>query len=211
MVDYALKLLSHGFLCVPLSRRGRHLDLETIGYAPLHLQTRQKKLKELCFNSVAFHLSQHPPPPETIKSWFNGFEGNIGIIGGYMNLMILDFDKTSAFQRWQSENHNLVSSTPVAKSPHGFHVYLKTVKPTVSSSLHFGFHRAGHVKALGGYVLSPPSELKDGYTYKWLPGQSPFEVAPQTIESLQGLSLLPVSPLKVVYDRLLNRGGFEPN
>jgi hypothetical protein len=211
MVDYALKLLSHGFLCVPLSKQGRHLDLKTIGYAPLHLQTRQKKLKELCFNSVAFHLAQHPPTPETVKSWFDGFAGNIGIIGGYRNLMILDFDKPSVYQRWQRENHELVASTPVAKSPRGFHVYLKTAGPTISSSLHFGFQRAGHVKALGGYVLSSPSELKDGCTYQWLPKQSPFEVAPRTVESLQSLSLRPVSPLKGFYDRVFKRGRFEPN
>lgn len=211
MVDYTLKLFSHGFLCVPLSLKGRHLDIETMGYAPLHLQTRQNKLKELCFNSIAFQLSQHPPSPATIHGWFDGFAGNVGIIGGYQNLMVLDFDNASAYQRWQRAHPVLVASTPVAKSPNGFHVYLKTAKPTVSSSLHFGFQRAGHVKALGGYVLCPPSEAKDGSTYKWLPKQSPFELAPQTVESLQRLSLLPVSPLKATYDRLLNRGRFEPD
>lgn len=208
MVDCALKLLSHGFLCVPISLGGRYLDIETIGYAPLHLQTRQKHLKELCFNSVAFHLSQHPPSLKTVRGWFEGFKGNIGIIGGYKNLMILDFDNPAVYERWKKENAHLVSSTPVAKSPHGFHVYLRSTGPTLSSSLHCGLRRAGHVKALGGYVLTPPSKLSADCTYQWLPNQSPFEVAPQTVESIESLSMLPTSPFKVFHDRLLKRGQF---
>jgi len=58
MLDYALKYLSHGFVCVPLTRNGRHLDLPALGYDPLHLQTRRNKLKELCFSSITFELSQ---------------------------------------------------------------------------------------------------------------------------------------------------------
>jgi len=210
MVDYALKLLSCGYVCVPLSRGGRHLDLATMGYAPLHLETHQKKLKELCFNSVAFQFSQQPPSAEIVRRWFTGFDGNIGIIGGYLNLMVLDFDSLSVYQKWRRANQKLVAATPVAQSPNGFHVYLKTLKPTVSSSLHFGFQRAGHIKALGGYVLGPPSRLGSG-NYQWLLGHSPFEVAPQTVESLQQISLAPVSPLKAFYDRLLKRGQFKPN
>jgi len=211
MVDYALKLLACGFVCVPLSPGGRHLDLSTMGFSPLHLQTREKKLKELCFTSIAFQLSQNPPSAETVKKWFTGFDGNIGIICGYQNLMVLDFDKPAVYQAWQKKHRALIAATPVAKSPRGFHVYLKTAIPTVSSSLHFGFRRAGHVKALGGYVLSSPSRLKDGSTYQWLPAQSPFDVTPQTVESLQSLSLLPVSPLKAFHDRVLGKGQFEPD
>jgi hypothetical protein len=124
--------------------------------------------------------------------------------------MILDFDHPAAYDRWRRRNVALVAATPVAKSPRGFHVYLKSAGPTVSTSLHFGFQRAGHVKALGGYVLCAPSELRNGAAYQWLPNQSPFEVAPQTVPSLQSLGLLPVSPLKAAYDRLLHRGRFEP-
>lgn len=211
MVDYALKLLSLGYLCVPVTPGGRHLDVQTIGYSPLHLQTRQKYLKELCFDSIVFHLSQHPPSVETLQRWFSGTGVNVGVVGGYMNLMILDFDNPSVYQRWRKANASLVSATPVAKSPHGFHVYLRTAGPTLSTSLHFGFRRAGHVKALGGYALCAPSTLKDGLSYHWLPGQSPLEVTPQTVENLASIALLPSSPLKVGFDRLMGRGRFEPN
>jgi len=108
-------------------------------------------------------------------------------------------------------NPKLAASTPVAQSPKGFHVYLRTVQPVISSSLHLGFQRAGHIKALGGYVVSPPSRLANGGIYQWLPGQSPFDLAPQTVENLRSLSVRTVSPLKEFYDRFMNRGGFEPN
>jgi hypothetical protein len=132
-------------------------------------------------------------------------------IGRNDSTLVLDFDNAAAYARWQRKNRKLTATTPVVQSPNGFHVYLKTKEPTISSSLHFGFRRAGHVKALGGYVLSPPSKFENGNSYRWLPGQSPFEIVPQTIGSLESLSLRPVSPLKAFYDRLLNRGGFEPN
>jgi hypothetical protein len=210
-VDYALELLSRGFLSVPVCRGGRHLDLERIGYEPLHLKTRRKYLKELCFDSIAFELSQHPPSPEMVKRWFDGFDGNIGIIGGYKDLLILDFDKPDLYHRWVAKNQALASSTPAAKSPHGFHVYLKMEEPTISTSLHLGFCRVGHVKALGGYALCAPSVLKGGLTYEWLPNQSPMDVLPQIIESFQSISLSPASKLKTWHDRLMRRGYFEPN
>ena len=79
----------------------------------------------------------------------------------------------------------------------------------VSSSLHFRLRRVGHAKALGGYVVSSPSVLKDGQTYSWLPRQTPFDVEPQLVDSLASVGLRPVSPLKEYYDRMRNRGFFE--
>jgi hypothetical protein len=211
LADYALKLLSRGFVCVPLSREGRHLDLETMGYAPLHLRTMRKNLKELAFSSVTFQLSQHPPDSDTIANWFDGFSGNVGIVGGFANLAVLDFDREDLYGKWRRKHPDLASSTPTAKSPNGFHVYLRTETPEVSSSLHLGFRRAGYVKALGGYVLCPPSQMGDGAAYRWLPAQSPFETEIRTIESFRRFSLRPVSPFKSFYDRILDRGGFDPN
>jgi hypothetical protein len=211
MIDDVLKLFSRGLLCVPLSKGGRHLDLQTIGYNPLHLITRQKYLKELCFNSVLFELSQNPPTKETLYRWFDGFSGNVGIVGGFMNLMVLDFDDPAVYHRWSRKNPMLANTTPVAKSPRGFHVYLRTSVPTLSTSLHMGFRRAGHVKALGSYVLCPPSRLKSGLAYHWLAGQSPFETEPQQVEDLKNLAMSPYSPFKVLHDRLRKRGQFDPD
>jgi hypothetical protein len=208
-LDYALRLLDRGVVCLPLREGAKHLDLQAMGYVPLHMRTMRKDLKELAFTGIAFHLSQFPPSRDTIGRWFDGFQGNVGILGGYANLLVLDFDNAEDFGRWRRTREALVGSTPVARSPSGFHVFLKSDEPVVSSSLHFGLRRVGHAKSLGGYVVGSPSVLKNGAGYSWLPGQSPFDVEPHAVTNLAAVSLLPVSPLKHLYDRLWNRGYFE--
>ncbi|MBZ9676469.1 bifunctional DNA primase/polymerase [Mesorhizobium sp. ES1-1] len=207
--DYAVQLLAKGYICVPLRSGGKHLDLESMDYNPLHLQTRRKNLKELAFRSVAFQLSQRPPTSDDVSRWFQNSSGNIGIVGGYANLLILDFDKVSGYRDWSRMHQSLAERTPLARSPNGFHVYLRTEEPTISSSLYSGLRRVGHVKALGGYVVASPSMLRDGSSYEWVQGRSPFDVDPQPIASLADISLRSVAPLKRVYDRLLDRGFFE--
>lgn len=207
--DYAAGLLKRGYICLPLRAGGKHLDLDAMGYEPLHLQTLRKDLKELAFTSVAFQLAQKPPSSEEIARWFHDFSGNVGILGGYSNLMILDFDNEAGCRTWLGAHGRIADGTPMAKSPGGYHVYLRTREPTVSSSLHFGMRRVGHVKALGGYVVASPSVLKDSSSYRWLDKQSPFDVEPLQVDNLASLSLSPVSPLKHHYDRLLKRGFFE--
>ena len=208
-IDYAVRLLAKGYICLPLRAGGKHLDLAAMEYDPLHLRSQRKDLKELAFCSIAFQLSQKPPTEDDIERWFRNFSGNVGILGGFSNLLILDFDDAAAYRNWLGIHSDIASRTPMAKSPNGFHVYLRTREPAVSSSLHFGMRRVGHVKALGGYVVGSPSVLRDGSSYNWLENQSPFDIEPQPIESLASLSLRPVSPLKHYYDRMRNRGFFE--
>ena len=208
-LDYVLRLLDLGMVCVPLRQDGKHLDLAAMGYEPVHMRTRRKDLKELAFTGMAFHLAQQPPSREAVARWFDGFSGNVGILGGHGNLLILDFDDTRNFERRRREREALVRSTPVAKSPSGFHVYLRSAEPMVSSSLHFGLRRVGHAKALGGYIVASPSTLQDGSKYSWLSGQSPFDLQLAAVSSLAAVSLLAVSPFKHAYDRLLGRGYFE--
>ncbi|TPN89780.1 bifunctional DNA primase/polymerase [Mesorhizobium sp. CU2] len=209
LTDYVLKLRDRGYVCLPLRAGGKHLDLAAMAYDPLHWRTLRKDLKELAFTSIAFHLSQKPPGSEEIARWFRGFSGNVGILGGYANLLVLDFDDAAGYRNWLDGHKEIASRTPMARSPVGFHVYLRSREPTVSSSLHFGMRRVGHAKALGGYIVASPSLLKDGSCYSWIDGQSPLDVEPQAVDSLASLSLSPVSPFKHFYDRLLRRGFFE--
>jgi hypothetical protein len=208
LLRHALELRDLGFICVPLRESGKHLDLWQMGYEPVHLKNRMKSLKELAFTAIAFHLSQQPPDAATIQGWFADDASNLGILGGYRDLLVLDFDQQSCFQRWRRQFGDLIRTTPVAKTFRGYHVYLRCRQPLPSSSMHYGFRRAGHVKALGGYVAAPPSKRRDGAACRWLDGQSPFDLQPQLIESLESLSLGTVSPFKHQYDRLLKRGTF---
>ncbi|MFO1183598.1 MAG: bifunctional DNA primase/polymerase [Bauldia sp.] len=210
LLDYALALRAKGFIAVPLVGGGKHLDLAAMGYRPVHLATRRKVLKELAFTGIAFTLAQCPPPEETVRRWFAGDGGNLGILGGAGDLVILDFDSREVFERWRDRHAALVGSTPVELTPRGAHVYVRCPQPTVSSSMHFGFRRAGHIKALGGYAVSAPSRLRDGSSYSWVEGRSLLDVEPQIIGDLQAISLHPASPAKRWHDRLLRRGYFEP-
>ena len=209
LLEHALLLHRQGFIPLPLRKGGKHLDLAAMDYAPLHFQTRRKRLKELAFTSLCYQLSQKPPVRSDITDWFAEFDGNIGILGGYQGLIILDFDDRGRFERWEKDNSAIVSRTPVARSPNGYHVYLRTSQPMVTSSMYSGLRRIGHLKSLGGYIVACPSVTNDGGAYEWMKDRSPLDVAPCVIDSLEALRLRPVSPLKYVYDRLLNRGYFE--
>ncbi|WP_434724980.1 bifunctional DNA primase/polymerase [Mesorhizobium sp. RIZ17] len=209
LTEYAISLLERGYICLPLRAGSKHLDLAAMEYDPLHLRTLRKDLKELAFTSVAFQLAQKPPGSGDIARWFRDFAGNIGILGGFSNLMILDFDDAAGYRAWLADHKTIANATPTAKSPSGFHVYLRTREPMVSSSLHFGLRRVGHVKALGGYVVGSPSVLGDGSSYSWIKSQSPFDIEPQVVDDLGSLSLRPVSMLKHHYNRVLKRGFFE--
>lgn len=208
-VEHALTLYRRGYVALPLRRGGKHLDLEAMGYAPLHFQTRRKTLKELAFTSLCYQLSQKPPSEADILSWFTGFSGNIGILGGYEGLTVLDFDCGKGFRRWGNANEALLSSTPIARSPRGYHVFVRTQQPVVTSSMYLGLRRIGHLKSLGGYVVASPSVLSGGGAYEWLDRSSPVDTQPSAVGSLEALGLRAMSPLKSTYDRALKRGFFD--
>lgn len=206
---HAEQLLSLGFVCLPLLKGGKHLDLGAMGYDPVHLRTMRKTHKEAMFKGITIALSQKLPTEEEIVRWFDRCEGNVGILTGYNGLLVLDFDNMSVFHDWSDRHATISSCTPIARTPRGIHVFLKSDSPLLSSSMYCGWQRIGHIKSLAGYVVSSPSQLRDGSAYNWLPGQSLFECSPQPIKSIESLTLSPCSPVKRCYDRILGRGYFE--
>ncbi|MEO1224054.1 MAG: bifunctional DNA primase/polymerase [Pseudomonadota bacterium] len=209
MAGLAIRLHRLGYVCVPLRAGGKHLDLAAMGVQPVHLQCRSKRLKELAFTSVLFQLALNPPGESAIAAWLSGRRANIGLVCGVNGLVAIDFDKPDLYAAWRRRHEAIVGATPVCKSPAGYHVLVRHGLPLVSSSLHLGFRRAGHIKALGGYVACAPTSLAHGGAYRWLPGQSPIDVEPQQVESLGDMGLYAVSPLKRAYDGMLGRGSFE--
>ncbi|MEO1197822.1 MAG: bifunctional DNA primase/polymerase [Pseudomonadota bacterium] len=209
MAKLATDLCRRGYVCVPLRRGGKHLDLEALGRRPIHLSLRSKRLKELAFTSVLYQLAEEPPSEDTVAQWFSKGDSNIGLVCGVGGLIALDFDRPTMFQAWRDRHKTLVAKTPICRTPKGYHVLLTCKLPLVSSSMHYGFRRAGHIKALGGYVACDPCKLANGDAYRWLPGQSPDIIDPQTVGSLADVGLHPVSPFKRVYDDVLGRGSFK--
>lgn len=180
-----------------------------MGYQPSHYLAGQKVLRELAFTSLCYHFSQKPPVEADITTWFSGFSGNIGILGGHEGLIVLDFDNPAHFTQWRKDNAKLLSQTPAARTPRGHHVYVRTTEPMVTSSMYAGFRRIGHVKSLGGYVVASPSAVAGNRHYEWLENRSPFDVPPCAVASLATLGLRACSPLKSGYDRVRKRGTFQ--
>lgn len=209
LVSQAVALRRLGYIPLPVRPGGKHLDLAVMGYPPVHFKTRRKTLKELAFTALCFHLSQKPPTETDIAAWFAGFTGNIGILGGFNGLLVLDFHHETHFEQWERRHADLMYETPVARSPRGYHVYIKSPVPMITSAMYAGFRRVGHIKSLGGYVVTCPSVLGDDENYQWLPGRSPFEVSLSSIDSLEAVRLRAASPLKTGYDRIRNRGFFD--
>lgn len=208
MVDTAVALLAAGYVPLPLFPGKKHIDVEAMGRKAHHFLTRSKQMKNLVFASLTTHLVDFPPSVHEVESWFKNGDCNIGLIGGPANLAVLDFDDLRGFERFSAQNLPIATVAPTATTPDGVHVYIRTARPLISSSLYSGLKRVGHVKAMGGYVVCPPSVLDRGSQYAWAKGQAVFDCAPPQIADLADLGLSAVNPVKRWYDGKLGRGGF---
>ncbi|MBW3098308.1 bifunctional DNA primase/polymerase [Pseudohoeflea coraliihabitans] len=206
---YASALRQKGVIAIPLCAASKHMSFGAMQLPPYHVVTARKRLKDVAYQSVAFHLALRPPSADESEQWFADASGNIGIVTGYRGLIVLDFDSPSAYRRWCQRYSSLAKSTPVARSRSGFHVYLTCARPTRCSSMYVDRRKAGHIKGLGGYVVCSPSRV-DGRTYAWLPGQSLLEMDPIFISSLSDISIHPTGWLRRTYDGVLGRGYYEP-
>ena len=52
-----------------------------------------------------------------------------GSLGGFSNLLILDFDNAADYLNWAGKHEALLQTHADARSPKGFHVYLEDARP----------------------------------------------------------------------------------
>lgn len=103
-----------------------------------------------------------------LHEWFgNSLPRNIGIVCGHVsgNIVVLDFDKPEAYQRFFGVTAKLESETPVVRTCRGLHVWLRTtntVRSYVLSDLSLDV--IGESK----FVLAPPSRHPSGITYEFV-------------------------------------------
>ena len=98
------------------------------------------------------------PSDTDLLRWFPSRLHNIGIVTGWNNLVVVDFDVQDAFEMW----HYLYPiDTYMVKTRRGMHVYLKVAQPV--PNYHGDFL---DIKSAGGYVLMPPSIHPSGFEYK---------------------------------------------
>lgn len=110
------------------------------------------------------------PSVDDVKGWFTkrfSHEFLAIVTGKISDLMVVDCDTQEAYERIQEFiPESLV--TPIAKSPHGYHIYFK-YKQGLSSKRYMP---DVDIKTDGGVIIAPPSQNGDGLAYKWL---VPFE------------------------------------
>lgn len=98
-----------------------------------------------------------------IGVWFGGLQRNIGVVTGYADLVVIDFDSSDAYTWWHAWARIMGKEieTYQVRSARGTHVYFICDEPITS-------YKVGPVdiKAQYGYVLIPPSIHPSGWIYQ---------------------------------------------
>lgn len=97
------------------------------------------------------------PTIDQLKYWFPCTLRNIGLVTGWNNLVVIDWDDWIAYEIWQSMMN---IQTYMVKTRRGMHVYLKVKQPVTN------FHSELLDIKANGYVLIPPSIHPNGFAYQ---------------------------------------------
>lgn len=179
-----------------------------MGYPPLQLAPRSKRMKQVLFEGVLVGVALGAIRQETPGQWFDRRDVNIGIVTGARGLAALDFDSRDHYAQFCEKNRAFADAAPTAFSHRGAHLYFRTSENLVFSSLYIGMRHCGHVKALGGYLVCPPSTLTGKGAYQWKEGRALTQCRlPEA--NLTELGISQISPIKAWYDTLRGRGGFK--
>lgn len=157
--------LGLGIAVLPLGYRAKRPDgvaLKQAGYMQHGAPAWQRLQSEL-------------PNEEVLRLWFGGARRNIGIVTGWQNLIVLDFDDRESYGAWLywcrgagDLAATVAECTHRVFSARGVHVYVGVEEPVREFSV-------GNIdiKAAGGYVLAPPSIHPTGACYRawsdWAP------------------------------------------
>jgi len=165
LLEIALHWLVQGFATIPIRWRDKRPD--------------SRLLPEFSWEFYKDHL----PTTQELTRWFPGKLHNLGLIMGWKNLVVVDFDNMDAYRIWrQFEN----IQTYEVKTARGMHVYfniLERLNNSHSELLDIKAH---------GYVLIPPSIHPSGYEYQI---QSAAPVAKITrLEDVLPAEFIPAPP-----------------
>jgi hypothetical protein len=97
------------------------------------------------------------PTVDQIGRWFPSRLHNLGVVMGWNNLVVIDFDIWDVFEFWY-QLYPL--STYMVKTKRGMHVYLQITNPVKN------YHSELLDIKANGYVLAPPSIHPSGYEYQ---------------------------------------------
>ena len=209
MVEAAIKYRDHGFSVIPCGARDKFPDFEALR-ASRNLDRRGRPTWRA--------LQQRLPSDDEINSWFGSEDRNLGLVTGFGELLILDFDAEGAFESWSHKFPELAAGTSVQRSARGHHVLFRwsgvwTTRYLTAIGFQLPESRgraAGAVKGRSDYVVAWPSIHPSGKEYHWLPGQAPWEAGISRIASLQSIGIELMSPFPGSYFRFARNFLTEP-
>lgn len=116
-----------------------------------------------------------PEDTELLK-WFSGNLHNIGLIVGWKNLVVIDFDDLPTYSKWLLWTSRKGGITEYAanhtyqvETARGIHLYIYTPHQEQNRKL-----PGIDIKARGGYVLIPPSIHPSGKQYRAINPNAPI-------------------------------------
>lgn len=116
------------------------------------------------------------PHDTELLHWFSGNLHNIGLIVGWKNLVVIDFDNLGVYQKWLlwtsrkgGFTSHVADHTYQVRTARGFHLYIFLPHKEQNRKL-----PGIDIKANGGYVLIPPSIHPSGIQYQAINPRAPI-------------------------------------
>lgn len=107
------------------------------------------------------------PTDMELMRWFPSTLHNLGVVTGWQNLVVLDFDDLGTFLKWSlwatrsgGFTRRAMEMTYMVQTARGVHAYFRTAQPEQNRKL-----QGIDIKARGGYVLGTPSVHPTGAIY----------------------------------------------
>lgn len=148
-----------------------------LGIATIPIQFKSKRpLANLLPDGKWEPYKKALPSNTELTKWFSSNLRNIGLIVGWNNLVVIDFDDQSTYNKWLlwiSRKGGYVlevaNRTYQVKTARGIHIYVYTKDREVNRKL-----PGIDIKAQGGYVLIPPSIHPSGVQYEAIDPMAPI-------------------------------------
>jgi DNA-binding transcriptional ArsR family regulator len=150
----------------------------------------------------------HLPGEDELRQWFvNGVKRGIAVVCGAVsgNFAVLDFDSDAAFAVFhdivvEHDPQELVERLPCAKTPNGFHLYLRTPEPLRTEVLARDENGGVlvEIRGAGSYAIVPPSPAEVH------PDQKPYKMVAGDLCAVPQLTTEEVEDLLTIA-RALNR------
>jgi len=113
------------------------------------------------------------PTEEEVQEWFAD-DVNLGILCGTAssNLLALDFDKSSDYEKWAIEYREIIPNGYVEQTPRGYHVLFRITEPVQKEALK-NYQEKFHVETgwRGHCIVVAPSLHESGKHYEPISGQ----------------------------------------